>query len=58
LRNVLRNPEDLALVLAHECIVGRDIPGADPFNQGHVRMLLVFAFNLLDGCHGDWMQNR
>jgi hypothetical protein len=55
LRNVLRNPEKLPLVLANKRVVGRDITGADPFYQGHVWMLLVLSCNRLDGCHGNWL---
>ncbi len=43
LRDVLRNPEDLPVVLADELVVRRDIAGADPFNKGYVGMRLVFV---------------
>jgi hypothetical protein len=53
---VLRNAEDLALVLADQRIVGRYIPFADPFDQGYVGMRLEFTCNRLDGRHGGWMR--
>jgi hypothetical protein len=43
LRDVLSDAKYLALILAHQCVVGRDVPGAHPFNQGYVGMLLVFS---------------
>jgi hypothetical protein len=56
LRNVLRNPEDLPLVFVNEFVVRRDISAADPLNQGHIGMLLVFACYRLDGRHGGWLR--
>jgi hypothetical protein len=45
LRNVLRNPEDLPLVLAHQRVVRRHIAGADLCYQRHVGMLLFLPGN-------------
>jgi hypothetical protein len=56
LRNVLRNPEDLALVLAYQSVVGRDVACAYLFNQGNVRVLFDLAFNRLDGRHLSWLR--
>jgi hypothetical protein len=56
LRNVLRNPEDLPVVLADQRIVGRDIAAAHPFNQGYVGMRFEFSCNRLDGRHGGWLR--
>jgi len=52
LRNVLRDPEDLPVVLADQRIVRRNIPAAYALYQRHVGMLLVLSCNWLDGCHG------
>ena len=57
LRDVLRNPEDLPLILADQRIVSRDITSAYPLDQGYVGVLLVFSCNRLDGRHGSWMRN-
>jgi hypothetical protein len=56
LRNVLRYAKYLALVLADQLIVGRDITAADPFNKGYVRMRLEFTCYGLDGRHGGWLR--
>jgi hypothetical protein len=53
---VLRDPEYLAIVLANEFIVRRDVTLADPVYQGHIRMLLVFACYWLDGRHWGWLR--
>jgi hypothetical protein len=46
---VLRNPEDLPLVLADKRVVRRHIAGADLCYQRHVGMLLVLTRYWLDG---------
>ncbi len=49
LRDVLRDPEDLPLVLADQGVVGSDIAAANSCDQRHVGMLLVWCRNWLDG---------
>jgi hypothetical protein len=49
LRDVLRNPEELPLVLANQRIVGRCIPCANPFYQGDIGVRLVLSYYGLDG---------
>jgi hypothetical protein len=49
LRNVLRNPEDLPLVLADKRVIRGHIAGADLGYQGHIGMLLVLTRYWLDG---------
>jgi hypothetical protein len=46
---VLRNPEDLPLVLADKRVVRGHIAGADLRYQRHVGMLLVLCRYWLDG---------
>ncbi len=56
LRDVLGDAKELALVLADQQIVGRDISAAHPFDQGYVWMRLEFSCNRLDGRHGGWLR--
>src|SRR5580692_2605683 len=56
LRNVLRNAKNLAIVLADELVISRQIPAANPFDQGYVGMLLVLCYGL-DGRHARWLRN-
>jgi len=53
LRNVLRNPEELPLVLADQRVIGREIPGANPLYEGDIGVLFA---NWLDGRHGNRMR--
>jgi hypothetical protein len=56
LRNVLRNPEDLAIVFADEFVVRRDVPGLNPLYEGNIGVRLVFVRYGLDGRHGSWLR--
>jgi hypothetical protein len=49
---MLRNPEDLTLILADKFVVGRDIPAPHPLYKGDVGMRLEFTCYRLDGRHG------
>ena len=56
LRDMLRNPEDLPVVLADQRIVGRNIAAAHPVDQGYVGMRFEFSCNRLDGRHESWLR--
>ena len=56
LRDVLGDAKELALVLADQRIVGRDIAVAHPCDQGYVWMRLELSCYRLDGRHGRWLR--
>ena len=52
---MLRNPEELPLVLADQRVVGRDIPRANSLDEGDVGVRLVLFCYWFDGRNGNRM---